>query len=120
MACLSCGERNEVGALCRACSQQASKPADLIREHVWSNVDEAEAWLVDGFGAPHRLGAVTVIGRDTDHEMVVLADSVSREHAELKKSGTTWTIRDLGSRNSTYVDNVKTQGRVPLPARCVV
>jgi hypothetical protein len=120
MACLVCRERNEVGALCRACSQKLSAPADLICEHLWSNVEDADAWLVDKFGAPHRLGAVSVIGRDHDHEMVVLSNSVSREHAEIKKTGTTWTIRDLGSRNSTYVDNVKTQGRLQLPERCIV
>jgi hypothetical protein len=121
MACLVCGERNEVGALCRPCSQKVAKPESLICEHLWSNVENADAWLIDGFGAPHRLGATSVIGRDHDHEMVVLSDSVSREHAEFKKTGAAWTIRDLGSRNSTYVDNVKTQGRSQLPERpCIV
>jgi hypothetical protein len=92
----------------------------MINEHLWSNAEDAEAWLVDGFGAPHRLAAVSMIGRDRDHEMVVLSDWVSREHAELKKNGATWTVRDLGSRNHTYVDNVMTKGRVQLPERCIV
>ena len=47
----------------------------------------------------------------------MLAASVSREHAELKQSDAGWHVRDLGSRNGTFVDGTRVQGRVPLGER---
>lgn len=122
MGCLCCGSAVEVGALCRACAHDVPPCEGLIAEHVRSNVnaDDAEAWVVDGFGAPHALAAKTTVGRNHEGELVVLASSVSREHAELKKSDAGWTVRDLGSRNGTFVDGARVQGRVPLTGRHVV
>jgi len=42
---------------------------------------------------------------------------VSREHAELVQTETGWTVRDLGSRNGTFVNGVRSQGPVALPNR---
>ena len=81
---------------------------------------DADAWLVDGFGSAHGVAPKTTIGRNHDGQLVVLAASVSREHAELKKTDAGWHIRDLGSRNGTFVDGARAQGRMPLPARVVV
>jgi len=50
----------------------------------------------------------------------VLASSVSREHAELRQTDTGWHVRDLGSRNGTFVDGVRAQGRQPLGLRSLV
>jgi hypothetical protein len=89
---------------------------------VRSNVEttEAVAWVVDGFGVAHGVAPKTTIGRNHDGELVILASSVSREHAELIRKDTGWTIRDLGSRNGTFVDGAKIQGRVSLPERSLV
>jgi hypothetical protein len=94
----------------------------LIAEHVRSTVEatDAETWLVDGFGAAHAIAAKTVIGRNVAGELVVLASSVSREHAELKKTDAGWTIRDLGSRNGTFVDGMRATGRVKLADRAII
>jgi hypothetical protein len=94
----------------------------LIAEHLRSTVDttEAVAWFVDGFGAAHAVAAKTGIGRTQDGELIVLASSVSREHAELVRRDDAWAIRDLGSRNGTFVDGTRVQGRTPLPGRSVV
>lgn len=81
---------------------------------------EAGAWLVDGFGAAHAVAEKTAIGRAHEGELVVLSASVSREHAELKRIDGGWQVRDLGSRNGTFVDGVRAQGRVVLPARAIV
>lgn len=81
---------------------------------------DAEAWLVDGFGVAHPASEKTTIGRSQDGQLVVLASSVSREHAELKKTESGWQVRDLGSRNGTFVDGVRCQGRVVLPPRSVL
>jgi len=119
MGCLCCGGDPDVGTLCRACAR-AIEPCDgLIAEHICSRVDstDAEAWLVDGFGGAHAVGEVTRIGRSDDRELLVLATSVSREHAELRRLGTGWVLRDLGSRNGTFVEGLLLQAPAELPAR---
>jgi predicted component of type VI protein secretion system len=76
--------------------------------------------MVDGFGVPHALSAKSTIGRDHGGEVLVLASSVSREHAELKRGDAGWHVRDLGSRNGTFVDGARVQGRSPLGARSLL
>lgn len=122
MGCLCCGAGLEVGALCRACAQEVTPCDGLIADHLRSTVEatEAEAWMVDGFGVAHAIAAKTGIGRNQEGELVILATSVSREHAELKQIDNGWNVRDLGSRNGTYVDGARVQGRVPMPARAIL
>jgi hypothetical protein len=122
MGCLVCGAAPEVGSLCRACAQDVSPCEGLIPDHVRSTVTmtDADAWVVDGFGVAHAIVEKTAIGRSQDGQLVVLASSVSREHAELVKKDAGWQIRDLGSRNGTFVDGTRAQGRVTLPARAVM
>ena len=81
---------------------------------------EAEAWVVDGFGGAHAIGPRTAIGRNHDSDLVILASSVSREHAELTQTGAGWTVRDLGSRNGTFVNGARIQGLAVLPSRALL
>jgi hypothetical protein len=122
MGCLCCGATPELGALCRPCALEVAPCDGLIPDHLRSTVDatDAEAWLVDGFGGAHAIGEPAAIGRSHDGDLVLLASSVSREHAELKRSDTGWTVRDLGSRNGTFVNGVRCQGRAALPARALL
>jgi FHA domain-containing protein len=122
MGCLCCGAAAEIGSLCKTCAQDVTPCEGLIADHVRSTVDttEAAAWVVDGFGNAHAIAPKTGIGRRHDGELVVLAGSVSREHAELIKKDAGWYIRDLGSRNGTFVDGARAQGRNPLAARSVI
>jgi hypothetical protein len=108
--------------MCRTCAGAVAPCEGLIPDHVRSTVTmtDAEAWLVDGFGSPHAVPPKATIGRNQEGELVVLASSVSREHAELKLVEGAWQIRDLGSRNGTFVDGTRVQGRVSLPPRAVV
>ena len=105
--------------MCRPCALEVAPCDGLIADHLRSTVDptDALAWVVDGFGGAHAIGAKAGIGRNHDLDLVVLATSVSREHAELKHTETGWVVRDLGSRNGTFVDGVRCQGRTVLPAR---
>jgi len=111
-----------VGSLCRACALDVAPCEGLIPDHLRSTVTttDADAWLVDGFGAAHAVASRTTIGRSQEGELVVLAASVSREHAELERTERSWQIRDLGSRNGTFVDGTRCQGRVTLPERSVL
>jgi hypothetical protein len=46
------------------------------------------------------------IGRATDCDCVVGEPTVSRHHAELRRDGERWLLRDLGSRNGTRVNGM--------------
>jgi len=122
MGCLCCGAEPEVGALCRACALEVQPCDGLIPDHVHSRVDstDADAWLVDGFGGAHPISAKTGIGRSHDNELIVLASSVSREHAVLHRTETGWTVSDLNSRNGTFVNVARCQGQVGLSARALL
>ena len=111
-----------MGALCRSCATQVEPCDGLIPDHIHSKIDttEAEAWLVDGFGGAHAISAKARVGRNHDSALIVLSSSVSREHAELEQTETGWVVRDLGSRNGTFVNGVRSQGTVALPGRAVL
>jgi hypothetical protein len=121
--CPGCGARSEVGLLCRRCAAEVAPCDGLLPDHVTSRTDRAAAagWLFDGFGAAHPLSAErTVVGRQPDSDLVVLASSISRQHAELAPGSEGWQLRDLGSRNGCHVDGRRVQGRVGLGERAVV
>ncbi|HMG55054.1 MAG TPA: FHA domain-containing protein [Kofleriaceae bacterium] len=122
MGCLCCGAEPEVGALCRACALEVQPCDGLIPDHIHSRVDstDAEAWLVDGFGGAHSISAKIRIGRSHDNELIVLASSVSREHAELQRTEAGWVVSDLNSRNGTFVNVARCQGQVGLPGRALL
>src|SRR5215468_10715956 len=130
MGCLCCGAEPELGALCRSCAKEVTPCEGLIPDHIHSRTDstDAEAWVVDGFGGAHPIAARSRIGRNQDNELIVLASSVSREHAELQHADAGWVVTDLGSRNGTFVrqtadpaaQGVRVQGTVPLPERAVL
>jgi len=48
---------------------------------------------------------VICIGRDTDVRIQIMDQGVSRRHAEIFRVGEMYFIRDLGSRNGTYVND---------------
>jgi hypothetical protein len=52
-------------------------------------------------GEPLRIGRAMDCGLRLDHP------SVSRAHAELADAGDGWTLRDLGSKNGTFVDGAR-------------
>jgi hypothetical protein len=122
MGCLCCGADAEVGALCRACARGIAPCEGLIPEHIHSRVDstDADAWIVDGFGRAHAIEATAGIGRDHDRDLIVLASSVSRDHARLQRIGASWTVHDPGSRNGTFVGGVRVLGTAELPVRALL
>ncbi|MBO4304676.1 MAG: FHA domain-containing protein [Lentisphaeria bacterium] len=44
------------------------------------------------------------IGRETDNDIQLLVGGVSRYHALIRRDGSSWSIRDLGSTNGTKVN----------------
>jgi FHA domain/Domain of unknown function (DUF1707) len=55
---------------------------------------------------PEAEGSVT-LGRSRECDCVLAEPSVSRRHAELRREGTRWVLRDLGSRNGTRVNGAR-------------
>jgi hypothetical protein len=122
MGCPCCGAAPEVGVLCRRCSREVAPCDGLIPDHLRATIDAiaAAAWLIDGFGGAHPVAATCRIGRSHDGDLVVLASSVSREHAVVSRGDAGWSVRDLGSRNGTFVDGVRSQGRAQLAPRALL
>jgi len=56
------------------------------------------------------LPAHCVIGRARACDLVLAEKSVSGQHAAIEWTGGEWELRDLGSRNGTYLDNKKLTG----------
>jgi sigma-B regulation protein RsbU (phosphoserine phosphatase) len=54
-------------------------------------------------------------GRSSKHALHLPDATVSKDHAEFVQRGAEWTVRDLGSRNGTRVNNV--EAVQPLPIR---
>ena len=54
-------------------------------------------------GVPLSIGRAAQCGLRVDHA------SVSRSHAELRHDGTQWQLRDLGSKNGSFVDGIRVQ-----------
>src|SRR5215218_3753962 len=70
---------------------------------------------VDGKTCPvSSKGAV--LGRSREADIQVDDPNVSRKHAELRPSGASWTVRDLGSTNGVKVNGRRIQGAQSLRA----
>jgi hypothetical protein len=77
----------------------------------WSTLDRdvRAAWqrpYVPVLALPEAERSVT-LGRARDCDCVLADPSVSRHHAELRREGERWLLRDLGSRNGTRVNGVR-------------
>jgi pSer/pThr/pTyr-binding forkhead associated (FHA) protein len=54
------------------------------------------------------------LGTLESNDVVVDGDGVSRVHAVLERFGETWCVRDLGSRNGTFVNGARIVGEQAL------
>jgi hypothetical protein len=54
-----------------------------------------------------------VVGRSPSAALRIDAPHVSSEHARLRHRGGAWTVRDLGSRNGTWLDGARVPAGVP-------
>ena len=93
--------------LCEECRDELSSPIRIMPEQLQLHGGRpTTAALLDLWGRPHRLDPRTLIGRQVDGTgLAILEPSVSRHHAHVTLDGETWTVRDLGSANGSYVDD---------------
>ncbi|NJQ15389.1 FHA domain-containing protein [Streptomyces bohaiensis] len=54
------------------------------------------------------------VGRAPGSVLRISDASVSRFHAQLKGVGETWTVRDIGSANGTWVNGARVMGAAPV------
>ena len=59
------------------------------------------------------------IGRAPGCDLVISEPAVSKHHAEVRWHDGAWRLRDMGSRNGTYLDGVRVQ-EARLSASCQV
>jgi len=55
-----------------------------------------------------------VLGRSRECDVTIDDDNVSRRHAEVRPSGGSWTVRDLGSTNGVKVNGRRIEGAQSL------
>lgn len=68
----------------------------------------------DAFQDEIQLSLPVVIGRGVDVDLALSDELISRKHAEIYEKEGQLFVRDLGSRNGTFVNNRKIQGDSPL------
>ena len=56
---------------------------------------------------------IVTIGRDENNDIVLNGNSITRRHAQLERTATGWQIRDLGSKNGTYLDGTALLPDIP-------
>src|SRR5215468_3106210 len=66
-------------------------------------------------GEMYKLGAAeSIIGRGQGCEVEILDDGISRRHAAIAIGAGGVTLRDIGSRNGTYVNGQRVEAPVAL------
>jgi pSer/pThr/pTyr-binding forkhead associated (FHA) protein len=76
-----------------------------------------EVWRPSGVERTELAGRRVTIGADPSSEVCIADDdAVSALHALLEDYGSGWTLRDLGSRNGTYVNGDRVVGERALHA----
>ena len=62
------------------------------------------------------------IGRTANNDIVMNDSSVSRLHAYIRRDGNNWLVADAGSKNGSWLKNIKLEARreMQLPSRSVI
>jgi DNA-binding SARP family transcriptional activator len=87
----------------RGAQATAAHSAINLDPHTAVNSLSAAAGLRDKAGRRHRLATTTRIGRLDDNDIVLDDDDVSRHHAVIIDTGTSFVITDLRSTNGVEV-----------------
>ncbi|MBI3836920.1 MAG: EAL domain-containing protein [Planctomycetia bacterium] len=85
------------------------------------HLSSAPRWYLEGFiGESSSVRRIVInswpfrIGRRADLSFCLPSNSVSKEHAEIWHDGASLRVRDLASRNGTFVNGARIDREVPL------
>ena len=127
VVCAECGHRNPTeGNFCSSCGSPLPRD-EVTQNHPAVTADEQTGTEVDrsAFG-PHeglfvvvqgaKAGArialdddLVTVGRHPDSDIFLDDVTVSRRHAEVRRDGTRYWVRDVGSLNGTYINHTLTE-----------
>jgi len=107
--------RQEVMDVSRSALTAASAAASTLDRRTTATGRPAVARLRALLGQVYPLiGAATRVGRLADNDVVLDDAEVSRHHAVVSDTGTTFVITDLRSANGVYVQDRRIRGSVAL------
>ena len=107
--------RQEVMDVSRSALTAASAAASTLDRRTTATGRPAVARLRALLGQAYPLiGAATRVGRLADNDVVLDDAEVSRHHAVVSDTGTTFVITDLRSANGVYVQDRRIRGSVAL------
>lgn len=99
----------------KSAQRSASRAVTVMQQRTLADAGSAIAVLRDGTGREYPLCAVaTTIGRLADNDIVIDDGSVSRHHAVIVDTGTTFVITDLKSANGVKLRGQRIRGRTTL------
>jgi pSer/pThr/pTyr-binding forkhead associated (FHA) protein len=136
MYCTQCGYKNPQGAkFCAQCGTPLTAPMDVTTgmlptapdptgdgderidtDGVRSDLSPGTALLVSvrgpNVGARFLLDKELVtVGRHPESDIFLDDITVSRRHAEFRRTESTFLVADVGSLNGTYVNGTRTEGQ---------
>ncbi|NIM05756.1 MAG: FHA domain-containing protein [Armatimonadetes bacterium] len=137
--CPACGAERESQAPCKQCGFE-----DLAAEHTRASeevddetlilhlletpttrtrgADAAKIWLLDPSGGEVEQASVleeetTTIGRSHNCQIMLPSNTVSRQHAQIRREGERFLLKDLGSTNGTLLNSEPVIGEEVLKDR---
>jgi hypothetical protein len=113
-ACPKCGSMVRPGArFCGHCQTPLSLPSNLPAVVPPAMLAAAALVAADGRQYP-LVGPVTRVGRGPQCGLQLSHPSVSTQHADVEERGGRYVVRDLGSRNGTFVNGLRIAAETPL------
>ncbi len=116
--CPNCGHQLRPGAkFCNVCGARIPQLPQVAQPVPCPAPGAAlsTVTLVTAEGRTFTLSApVLIVGRAANCDIVLPDDTVSSHHAEITTDGVTYTVRDLGSRNGTWINCQKIATPCPL------